>query len=432
MVSLGCSKNLVDAENMLSLIKQNGMEIVEDESIAEVIIVNTCCFINDAKQESIDAVLDVAQWKTDGSCSKIIVTGCMAQRYQDEIIKELPEVDVVVGVGGIGDIISAINAENGAVMCDKEYEFLSTDRVLTTPDYTAFLKISDGCDNQCTYCVIPSIRGKYKSREIADIVSEAENLANQGVQELVIIAQDTTNYGVDLYGRVMLADLLKELCKIDKIKWIRLHYCYPERITDELIEIMAENEKICKYIDIPIQHCNDDILRKMGRKGSREGIIGVIEKLRVKMPEITIRTTLIAGFPTETDEQFSELYDFVLNTKFDRLGVFAYSQEEQTPAAQMEGQIDDEVKRKRQEMLMLAQSQVADELSERKIGKAIAVLTEGYDDITKQHYGRSEADSVDIDGKVFFKSSKKINAGEFVRVKINQYFDYDLFGDIEE
>ncbi len=428
IASLGCAKNLVDTEGMLGIITQNGLEIVEDESEADVIIINTCCFINDAKQESIDTIIELAKWKTEGQCKRLIVTGCMAQRYRDEIIKELPEVDAVVGVGSIADIVSVINSGENNILCDKEYSHITSQRILTTPSYSAYLKVADGCDNHCTYCVIPSIRGRYISRAIEDIVKEAENLANNGVKELIIIAQDTTNYGMDIYGEVRLCELLNKLCEIDGIKWIRLHYCYPERITDELIDTIAKNEKICNYIDIPIQHCNDDILKKMGRRGNKAQLVDVITKLRTKIPDITIRTSLITGFPTETDDQFAELEEFVEAMKFDRLGIFTYSQEEETVAAEMNGQIDEEIKRNRLEMLMFAQAEVAEEISNAKVGRILTVLVEDYDPLIKQHYGRSVADSIDIDGKVFFKSKERIPAGEFVEVTIEEAMDYDLFG----
>lgn len=427
VASLGCAKNLVDTENMLGIIRKGGCEVVNDESLADVIIVNTCCFINDAKKESIDTILDVAQWKKDGNCKKLIVTGCLAQRYKDEVLTEMPEVDAIVGVGHISDILSAINGES-KMMLERPYSHPVSQRIRITPSYSAYLKIADGCDNCCTYCVIPSIRGGFNSRPIEDLVAESRELAENGVKELVIIAQDTTSYGIDLYGKVRLTELLEELCKIDGIEWIRLHYCYPERITDELINVISKQSKICKYLDMPIQHCNDDILRKMGRSGSREELEKTIGKIREKIPGITLRTTLITGFPTETDDQYSEMMDFIKQMRFDRLGVFAYSQEEDTPAASMEGQIDEEVKQRRQEMLMLAQADVSQEMSEKKVGETIKVLTEGYDAIVKQYYGRSEADSVEIDGKVFFTSSRKIPEGTFAEVEIQDTMDYDLFG----
>ena len=430
MASLGCAKNLVDSENMLGMIKKAGMEIIDDESMADVIIVNTCCFINDAKQESIDTILDVAQWKTDGNCKRLIVTGCLAQRYQDEIIKELPEVDAVLGIGEMEKIVDVIKDSDTSVMCEGEYKFCTDERVMTTPFYTGYLKIADGCDNHCTYCVIPSIRGKFQSRPMEKLVAEAENMAKSGVKELVVIAQDTTYYGTDLYGEPKLAELLKKLCKIEGFTWIRVHYCYPERITDELIDVIAKEDKICKYLDIPIQHCNDEVLKRMGRKSNRESLEKLIFKLRDKIPNLTIRTTLITGFPGETEEQFLELLDFIKKMKFERLGAFAYSCEEETPASLMDNQIDEEEKQRRLETLMLTQDEVTEDISSAKKNTEITVLTEGYDDLVKQHFGRSEADSLDVDGKVFFKSEKRIAQGEFVKVRIEQFFDCDLFGSI--
>ena len=432
-VSLGCPKNLVDSENMLGALIKKGYEITDDEGDADVIIVNTCCFINDAKQESIDAIIEVGQYKKNGNCKRLIVTGCMAQRYKDEIIKELPEVDAVVGVGNIDGVLNSVENTGIEVNCDRPY-CLGNDetRFVTTPKYLAYLKVSDGCDNRCTYCVIPSIRGGLKSRKIEDCVNEARNLVNDGVAEIVLLAQDLTNYGRDLYKKPVLAKLLKELGKIDGLKWIRLLYCYPESITDELIDEIAENEKVCKYIDIPIQHCNSDILRRMGRRGSKEKIIEVINKLREKIPNITLRTTLITGFPGESEEQYLEMEQFVKDMKFDRLGVFAYSQEENTPAANMPDQIDEDVKKKRQEMLMFVQSEVVEEKSAEKIGTVLEVLTEGYDSVIKQYFGRSEADTVDIDAKVFFESKNKIEPGTFVNVEIEGFFDCDLLGKIKE
>lgn len=428
VASLGCAKNLVDTENILGMLKDAGFEIIADESEAEVVIVNTCCFINDAKTESIETILDIAQWKTDGNLKKLIVIGCLAQRYREQILTEMPEVDAVVGVGEYDRLIDVIKGDNNVVLCDREYSHLKTQRMLQTPPYTAYLKIADGCDNHCTYCVIPSIRGGFKSRPIEELTEEAKGFAEKGVKELIVIAQDTTCYGIDLYGECRLPQLLEELCKIDGLSWIRIHYCYPERITDKLIDVMADNEKICRYIDIPIQHCNNEVLKRMGRKDTKEGIISVLEKLRTKIPDITIRTTLITGFPGETDEQYAEMLDFIKQYKFERLGVFTYSCEEDTPAANMDGQIDEEVKQQRQEMLMFAQDDVIDELSSAKIGTTVKVLVEGYDTIIRQHYGRTEADSTDIDGKVFFTSKERIPEGTFVNVVIENYIDYDLFG----
>lgn len=428
MASLGCAKNLVDAENMLGMLSEQGFELTDDESLADVIIVNTCCFINDAKIESIDTIFDVAQWKTDGNCKRLIVTGCMAQRYKEQILTEIPEVDAVVGVGEYDRLIEVINGTDNVVLCDRNYSYLNKKRLMQTPSYTAFIKIADGCDNRCTYCVIPSIRGGFNSRKIEDIVSETESLVKNGVKEIILIAQDTTSYGVDLYGEPKLCELIDSLCKIDGLVWLRLHYCYPEKITDKLIDTIAKNPKVCRYIDMPIQHCSDEVLRRMGRKSNKAGITGVISRLREKIPGITIRTTLITGFPGETEEQFAEMLEFVKQQKFERLGVFAYSQEEDTPAAAMDNQIDDEVKQQRQELLMLAQEDVTEALNAEKVGKTVTVLVEGYDVIVEQYFGRTEADSTDIDGKVFFKSKKKLSEGDFTEVVIDNYSEYDLFG----
>lgn len=431
-MSLGCPKNLVDSENILGALTEKGYEIIAEENLADVIIVNTCCFINDAKQESIDTIIDVGQWKESGNCKRLIVTGCLAQRYKDEIIKELPEVDAVIGIGDVDGVLDAVKGTEVQVCCEKPYNISAVhNRLITTPNYVAYLKVSDGCDNHCTYCVIPSIRGKLQSRTIEDCVDEARKLVDNGAFELVLLAQDLTNYGKDLYGEPKLVELLKELGKIDGLKWIRLLYCYPESITDSLIEEIANNEKICKYIDIPIQHCNDEILKKMGRRGNKEKIVDVINKLRSNVPDITIRTTLITGFPGETDEQYLEMEQFIRDMKFDRLGVFAYSQEEDTPAAAMPNQISEEDKQRRQEMLMFAQSEVVEELSMNKVGTIQNVLVEGYDAVTKQYFGRSQSDTMDIDSKVFFESRKKLAEGSFVDVKIEGFFDYDLIGKAE-
>lgn len=432
-VSLGCPKNLVDSENMLGALINKGYEITDDENDADVIIINTCCFINDAKQESIDTIIEVGQYKKTGSCKRLIVTGCMAQRYKDEIIRELPEVDAVIGVGDVEGVLSSVEKNETEVNCDKPY-CLGNDetRFVTTPSYFAYLKVSDGCNNRCTYCVIPSIRGGLKSRKIEDCVDEAKKLVKNGVVEIVLLAQDLTNYGIDLYKKPMLPKLLEELGKIDGLKWIRLLYCYPESITDELIDEIAKNKKVCKYIDIPIQHCNNEILKRMGRCGNKEKIIEVINKLREKIPGITLRTTLITGFPGESEEQYLETEKFVKDIKFDRLGIFAYSQEENTPAANMPNQIDENEKNRRREMLMFAQSEVVEEKSAEKIGEVLEVLTEGYDSVIKQYFGRSESDTADIDAKVFFESKKRIKPGTFVNVEIEGFFDCDLLGKIKE
>lgn len=433
LVSLGCSKNLVDAEQMLGALEDGGFEVVENEEDADIMIVNTCAFIDAAKQESIDCILEHAKYKEDGKGRVLVVTGCMSQRYKEEITKEIPEVDIVVGTNEydkIAEIIKEHTDGSAEIHCSETYMCgEGPRRVITTPSYMAYLKIAEGCDNRCTYCVIPSIRGAYRSRPVEEIVEEAERLAAQGVREVIVIAQDTTRYGIDLYGEYRLPKLLHELCKVEGLRRVRLHYCYPELVTDELIETVAEEEKICNYFDIPIQHCNDRILKLMGRKTNKAQICGLLEKLRARIPDVIIRTSLIVGFPSETDDEFSELRDFVTDAEFDRLGVFAYSCEEGTPAARLNGQIDEEKKRNRQEQIMIDQAAVSEELNHAKVGEIYEVLNEGYDNIIKQYYGRSYADSADVDGKVFFTSSKKLDEGEFVKVKITDYMEYDLYGE---
>lgn len=435
MVSLGCSKNLVDAEEMLGILEENGFENIEDEKEADVILVNTCAFIDAAKQESIDCILEMAEYKKNDPSKSVVVTGCLAQRFKDEILKELPEVDAVVGTNDfykIAEILNAVTDKKSgrAVFCGDLPcgSGENVPRLVTTPEYTAYLKIAEGCDNHCTYCVIPSIRGAYRSRKKEDIISEAERLAKNGAKELVVIAQDTTRYGIDLYGSCELPSLLRELCKISGVKWIRLHYCYPELVTDELIEVIAEEEKICNYMDIPIQHCNNEILKKMGRRTTKEEITALIKKLRKKIPDIIIRTSLISGFPQETYEQAEELRDFVSKMNFDRLGVFTYSREENTPAARLDGQIDEEEKLNRKEMIMIEQAAVSEELNSKKVGRTYEVLTEGYDSVIKLYYGRSYAESADVDGKIFFSSDETLKPGDFVSVMIDDAMEYDLYG----
>ena len=432
LVSLGCSKNLVDAEEMLGLLEDNGFEIAENEKEADVMIVNTCAFIDSAKQESIDCILELASYKKDNPDRLLVVTGCMSQRYKEELKKEIPEVDIVIGTNEYGKIAEILKNQSSGIYCSDEYMEARLRRVVTTPPYMAYLKIAEGCDNHCTYCVIPSIRGKYRSRSMEDIIDEASELVAGGAKELVVIAQDTTRYGIDRYGEYKLSELLKNLCRIDGVRWIRVHYCYPELITDELIDVFATEEKICNYLDIPIQHCNDEILKLMGRRTNKNEIWNLIKKLRERIPGVVLRTSLIAGFPGETEEQFEELRDFVTEAEFDRLGVFAYSQEEGTAAAKLKGQLEEEDKLARQELLMVDQAAVSEELNQKKIDKAFEVLTEGYDAIVKMYYGRTYGDSEEIDGKVFFTSKEKINAGEFVMVRITDYTEYDLYGSREE
>lgn len=435
MVSLGCSKNLVDAEEMLGVLEDNDFEITDSEEDADVMIVNTCAFIDSAKQESIACILELAKYKEQDKNRILVVTGCMSQRYKEELLHEIPEVDIVVGTNEYDKIAEIIknynNEQNEKIHCSDVYMNTRLRRVVTTPSYMAYLKIAEGCDNCCTYCVIPSIRGKYRSRSIEEIIKEAKSLAKGGARELIIIAQDTTRYGIDLYGEYKLPELLKRLCDIEGVHWLRLHYCYPELITDDLIDTIAAEEKICNYIDIPIQHCNDEILKLMGRKTNKKEICDLIKKLRERIPGVVLRTSLIAGFPGETEEQFDELREFVTEAEFDRLGVFAYSQEEGTPAARLLGQLDEDEKLARQEMIMVDQAAVSEALNQKKIGKVFEVLVEGYDAIIKKFYGRTYGDSEEIDGKVFFTASVKPRPGDFVKVKILDYTEYDLYGEAE-
>lgn len=438
ITSLGCSKNLIDSEQMRGLLKEAGYELWENEEDADVIIVNTCAFIEAAQTESIECILELAAYKKHGKAKALIVTGCLAQRYKEQVIREIPEVDAVVGVNEYDKIVDVIKSldEGGEhpenikrISCsDLPMECGELPRERTTPEYTAFLKIAEGCDNRCTYCVIPYIRGRYRSRKMEDIVAEAEKMAADGVKELIVIAQDTTRYGKDIYGEYKLPELLQKLCRVDGIEWVRVHYCYPELVTDELIEVIAKEDKICNYLDIPIQHCSDGVLKRMGRRTNKAQIIELIKKLRERIPDIVIRTTLLVGFPGETDEDFEELREFVEETKFDRLGVFAYSREEDTPAYDMPDQVDEEVKEERRDLIMLIQSGISEELNEAKRGSVQRVLVEDKDEIIKSYYGRTYADSTEVDGKVFFKSDKRVKPGDFVNVRIDSNLEYDLFG----
>ena len=433
MVSLGCPKNQTDAEIMLGILADYGHEIVADPSEAEVIIVNTCGFIDPAKQESIDACLEMAEYKKTGACRLLIMTGCLSERYHDSIKEELPEVDACIGAGDFHKIAEVIkDAESGRYVClyghqnDEIPENLP--RILTTDSHTAYLKIADGCDNNCTYCAIPMIRGHFRSRKMEDIIDEAKDLAQSGVREIILIAQDTTRYGKDLYGEYSLDKLLLELCKIEELHWIRVHYLYAEAITDSLISVMAENEKICAYFDMPIQHINNDILRRMARRTNRVEIGGKIEKIREKMPDAVFRTSIIAGFPGETEEQFDELYDFLGEIKLDRVGVFAYSQEEDTPAAKFDGQLPDEIKEERRDKLMALQQGISLEKNKAKIGKVIEVLAEGYDEDNFMYVGRSRGDSIGVDSTVYFAAEDEVEIGSFVQVEILDADEYDLTG----
>ncbi|MBR6719882.1 MAG: 30S ribosomal protein S12 methylthiotransferase RimO, partial [Clostridia bacterium] len=397
-ISLGCSKNLVDSENMIGILTEKGYEITEDIEEAEIIIVNTCAFIDSAKAESIETILDAASYKEMGKCKILICAGCLSERYKDEILSELPELDAIVGVEDYDKIAEAIDEAKkngnrkffGGNASDK-----TLPRVITTPKHTAYLKIAEGCDNFCSYCAIPFIRGRYKSRPMEEVLAEAEELAESGVKELIVIAQDTSRYGIDLYKEKKLPELLKKLCKIENVKWVRVHYCYPEEINDEIIDVFKTEEKIVKYMDIPIQHADDEILKKMNRKTTGEELRTLINKLRKEIPGIAIRTSLIAGFPGETEEQFETLCNFVKEMKFERLGAFAYSAEEGTRAAKMENQIDDDIKEERAGILMDIQNKVAEENGKAFIGKTLTVLTEGFDEESCLYFGRSYMDSLD-------------------------------------
>lgn len=433
MVSLGCPKNQVDAERMLAELKAADFEITNEEQEAEVIIVNTCGFIESAKAEAIENIIEVSAYKESGNLKALIVTGCLAERYKDQILTEIPEVDSVVTIGANSKIVDIVNAalegENQLYSAEKNCLPLTGERILTTPFYTAYLKVAEGCNNRCSYCAIPDIRGNFRSLPIEDCVAEAKKLAENGVKELIVVAQDTTNYGADLYGKPSLCELLKELVKIEGIHWIRTLYTYPDKITDELLDLIASEEKLVPYLDIPIQHASDRILKRMNRCGSSADIEALINKIREKIPEITLRTSLITGFPDETEEDFTILAEFVNRVRFDRLGCFAYSEEEGTPAAEFENQIDPQVRQDRSENIMNDQMTIAEEKNEEKIGSTVEVIVEGYDSYIKCFYGRSAADAPDIDGKVFFMSEKSLEVGSFVKVLINDVIEYDLLGE---
>ena len=437
-VSLGCPKNQLDTEVMLHEIVSAGYEITPEETEADVVIINTCGFIESAKQEAIDNILDIAWLKKNHTLKAIVVTGCLAERYREEIFKEFPEVDAILGVGSIHNIVEAIEAvtikrkkaskAKYSSFEDKEQVRLGGDRVLTTPDHAAYIKIAEGCDNKCAYCAIPAIRGKFRSRPIEDIVEEAKDMERLGVKELTVVAQDTSRYGIDIYGEYSLARLLRAITDATNIPWIRLLYCYPDKITDELVAEIRDNPKVLKYIDLPIQHICDKMLRAMNRHGDSALIKEVIAKLRREIPDIVIRTTFIVGFPGETEEDFVELCEYVKEAKFDRAGAFAYSREEDTVAYDLPDQIDEQVKLDRADILMREQMFISDERNQKMIGKIITVLCEGYDAVSEAYYGRSEADAPEIDGKVYFKSDERVTIGTFVKVKVREVLDYDLVG----
>ncbi len=451
-VSLGCDKNLVDSEKMLGLLNEAGYRVAQEESEADAIVVNTCCFIHDAKEESVETILEMAEWKKKGRLKALIVTGCMAQRYQDEIQQEILEVDAVIGTTGYTEIVPILDEilaeaeasqEEAAVEEPKEKSFvnccpsidllpasLADKRVVTTGGYTAYLKIAEGCNKRCTYCIIPYIRGHYRSFPMEDLLEEARKLAEGGVKELILIAQETTVYGMDCYGRKALPELLTKLCEIEGIEWIRILYCYPEEITDELIAVMKKEKKICHYLDIPIQHSEDTILKRMGRRTNRAELVSLVEKLRKEIPDIVLRTTLITGFPGETEEEFKNMVDFVDSMEFDRLGVFPYSAEEGTKAAEMDGQITEEVKESRRDEIMALQQEISADKAASRIDDEMSVLIEGYlyeDDI---YIGRTYMDAPKVDGNVFVRAEEELISGDIVPVRITGANEYDLMGDV--
>ena len=446
-ISLGCDKNLVDSEKMLGLLSESGYTIVEDEAEADAIVINTCCFIHDAKEESIETILEMASWKEKGRLQALVITGCLAQRYKDEIAAELPEVDAVIGTSGYTEIVPVLDkllkvsgteeaqtdGECPLVYCtsiDLLPPSLPDKRMVTTGAYTAYLKIAEGCNKRCTYCVIPYIRGRYRSFPVEDLLKEAERLVAGGARELILIAQETTVYGVDLYGRKMLPELLRKLCRLEGLDWIRILYCYPEEITDELIQVVKEEKKVCHYLDIPIQHSEDAILKRMGRRTNRAELTALIEKLRKEIPDIILRTTLITGFPGETEEDFAQMAAFVEEMQFDRLGVFTYSPEEGTKAAVMEDQIDEEVKEARRDHIMELQQDISAAAASAMVGREMSVLIEGYLYEEDIYVGRTYMDAPKVDGNVFVRSEEEMISGDIVPVRITGASEYDLMGDV--
>ena len=436
-ISLGCDKNLVDSEQMLGLLEKSGYVVTDDETEADVIVVNTCCFIGDAKEESIENILEMARLRTEGKCRALIVTGCLAQRYRQEILDEIPEVDCILGTMAYDKIVQAIDTvlrgEKFSLFEDIDRRVMpSAGRLLTTGGHYAYLKIAEGCDKHCTYCVIPSVRGRYRSFPMEDLVREAEVLAEGGVKELILVAQETSLYGTDLYGKKSLHTLISRLAAIPGIVWIRVLYCYPEEIYDELIDTMAAEKKFCHYLDLPIQHASDEILRRMGRRTTRTDLEQIIAKLREKVPDIILRTTLITGFPGETQEQHEELMDFIDEMEFDRLGVFTYSQEEDTPAAAMDGQIPEEIKKQRQEELMGLQQEIAFDLSERRVGQEMIVMVEGKVSGENAYVCRTYGDAPGVDGYLFLNTAEELMSGDFARVRVTGACEYDLIGELVE
>ena len=434
-ISLGCDKNLVDTEVMLGMLASRGYEMTNDEQEADIIVINTCCFIHDAKEESIQNILEMAEYKKNGSAKALIVTGCMAERYRQEILDEIPEVDEVLGTTAYDRILDAVDAalagQHEVMTADLDALPLpETKRLVTTGGHFAYLKIAEGCDKHCTYCIIPKIRGNFRSVPMERLLKEAQDLAEQGVKELILVAQETTLYGKDLYGEKSLPKLLRELCKISGIRWIRILYCYPEEITDELIQVMKEEPRICHYLDLPIQHANDTILKRMGRRTSKQELIDIVQKLRKEIPDICLRTTLITGFPGETQEQHEEVMEFIDTLEFDRLGAFTYSPEEDTPAATFEDQIDEEVKEDRQADIMELQQEIAFDKAEDMIGREVLVMIEGKVADENAYVGRTYRDAPNVDGLIFINTDVELISGDFAKVKVTGALDYDLIGEL--
>lgn len=434
-ISLGCDKNLADSETMLGMLASRGYQIVDEEEKADVIIVNTCCFIHDAMEESIETILQMAEYKKSGNLKALIVTGCMAERYREEITKEIPEVDAVLGTASYGHILDAVDealSGHSYIMMEPldTLPIIETHRLVTTGGHYAYLKIAEGCDKHCTYCIIPKLRGNFRSVPMDHLIKEAEQLAADGVKELILVAQETTLYGKDLYGEKKLPELLHKLCQISGIRWIRILYCYPEEITEELIQTMKEEPKICHYLDLPIQHASDGILKRMGRRTSKEELVHIISRLREEIPDITLRTTLITGFPGETQEQHEELMDFVDEMEFDRLGVFTYSPEEGTPAASMSNQIEESVKEDRRSELMELQQEIAFEQAEDMIGKEVLVMIEGKVADENAYVGRTYKDAPNVDGLIFVNTDAELMSGDFAKVKVTGAYEYDLIGEL--
>lgn len=434
-ISLGCDKNLVDSEVMLGLLDAKGYQIVDDETQADIIVINTCCFVHDAKEESIQTILGMAEYKTEGRLKALIVTGCLAQRYRQEIIDEIPEVDAVLGTTAYDKIVEAVEealAGVGHVELENvnALPLVDTKRLVTTGGHYAYMKIAEGCDKHCTYCIIPKLRGNYRSVPMERLIQEAKDLAEQGVKELILVAQETTLYGKDIYGEKSLHKLLRELCKVDGIRWIRILYCYPEEIDDNLIQVMKEEKKLCHYLDLPIQHANDEILKRMGRRTSKAQLEEIIGKLKREIPDITLRTTLITGFPGETEEQHEELKAFVDEMEFDRLGVFTYSPEEDTPAAEMPDQIPEEVKEDRQAEIMELQQEIAFAQAEDMIGEEVLVMIEGKVADENAYVGRTYKDAPGVDGLIFINTDEELMSGDFARVKVTGAVEYDLMGEL--